>query len=212
MNYITILPIVSRAFCDIIVPMNEEITPRLEVESKKTTKESIFELVRFGIIAVIIVVPIRIFIAQPFIVSGSSMVPTFQNGDYLIIDEISYRLGKPERMDVVVFRYPNDTKKFFIKRIIGLPEETIDIKNGTINISGGKNAESFSLTEPYIKEKSASTMHFELKEGEYFVMGDNRNASSDSRYWGAVAEDLMIGKALVRLWPIREKEKFPPKN
>src|SRR3990167_2019370 len=90
--------------------------------------QSFLELIRFAVIAVAIVIPIRLYIAQPFIVSGSSMVPTFENSEYLIVDEISYRLGDPERFDVVVFKYPRDTSKFFIKRIIGLPNETVDLK------------------------------------------------------------------------------------
>ena len=88
------------------------------MEQKKTKMQSFWELVRFALIALIIVIPIRLFIAEPFIVSGTSMVPTFQNGDYLIVDKISYELGSPKRDDVVVFRYPGDTTKFFIKRII----------------------------------------------------------------------------------------------
>src|SRR3989339_1456604 len=94
---------------------------------EKTRAQLFWELVRFALVALIIVVPIRVFVAEPFIVSGSSMVPTFENGDYLIIDKISYELGDPQRDDVVIFRYPGDPTKFFIKRIIGLPNETVDI-------------------------------------------------------------------------------------
>ena len=85
---------------------------------EKTNIQSFWELVRFALIALIIVIPIRLLIAEPFIVSGSSMVPTFENGDYLIVDKISYKLGTPQRDDIVIFKYPSDTTKFFIKRII----------------------------------------------------------------------------------------------
>lgn len=166
--------------------------------------QSFWELARFAVIAIAIVVPIRIFIAQPFIVSGSSMVPTFEDGEYLVVDEISYRLNNPKRDDVIIFRYPNDTTKFFIKRIIGLPNETIDIKGNEVIIINKENPGGFKLAEPYVKNTSSNNTHFELKNEEYFVMGDNRIASSDSRYWGAVSEKLIVGRAFLRLLPINK--------
>jgi len=174
------------------------------MEEKKSGWQSFWELLRFGLLALLIVLPIRAFVAEPFIVSGSSMAPTFENGDYLIIDKLSYELGSPDRYDVAVFRYPADPEKFFIKRIIGLPNETVDIHGNTVTITtiNGKNKESFNLEQPFVKNTSSNEIHFELKEGEYFVLGDNRGASSDSRYWGAVAEDLIQGRALVRLFPV----------
>jgi len=169
---------------------------------EKFDKKSFWELVRFAVIAIAIVIPIRIFIAQPFIVSGASMDPTFEDGQYLIIDEISYRLSDPQRDDVVVFRYPNDTKKFFIKRIIGLPNETVDIKGNTVTITNKEHPDGLVLEQPYVENKAENETHLELKDGEYFVMGDNRSASSDSRYWGAVPKKLLIGKVFLRLLPI----------
>src|SRR3990167_587276 len=121
------------------------------MEEEKSDKQSFWELARFALMAIAIVVPIRIFIAQPFIVSGSSMVPTFENGQYLIIDEISYRLENPVRDDVVIFRYPNDPSKFFIKRIIGLPNEVVNIKGNTITITNNEHKDGFVLDQPYIK-------------------------------------------------------------
>ncbi len=174
-----------------------------------TNKESFWELVRFTILAIIIVIPIRVFIAQPFVVSGSSMVPTFHNGEYLIVDEISYRVGEPKRSDVVIFRYPNDTKKFFIKRVIGLPNETVDINGSTITITNSENKNGMVLSEPYVGSVSNNNTHFELKEDEYFVMGDNRMQSSDSRYWGAVKRDLIVGRAFLRLLPINKIDIMP---
>ena len=175
----------------------------------KTTWQSFWELVRFAIIALIIVVPVRVFVVEPFVVSGSSMFPTFENGDYLIIDKISYKLGNPKRDDVVIFRYPNDQTKFFIKRIIGLPNEIVDIKGGVVTITNGEHTKGFKLDEPYVKNISSGNTHFELKDNEYFVMGDNRNASADSRYWGAVKRDLLTGKALLRLLPINSINIMP---
>lgn len=176
---------------------------------KKNLKQSILELLRFALIAFVIVAPIRILIMEPFIVSGSSMFPTFENSDYLIIDKISYRLEEPKRNEVVIFRYPLDTGKFFIKRIIGLPKETIDIKNGLVTIKNEENKEGFILAQNYVQNKSNDEKHFELGEGEYFVMGDNRTGSSDSRYWGAVKRDLIVGRAFLRLLPINHINLLP---
>lgn len=186
-------------------PANE----KLEEKQEKTKGQALWELVRFAMIALVAVFLIRIFVVQPFIVSGSSMVPTFENGEYLIIDEISYRVNNPQRDDVVVFKYPNDTKKYFIKRIIGLPNETVDIKGNVITITNEEHQDGFKLDQPYVKNMSKNDIHFELKNDEYFVMGDNRSASSDSRYWGAVKRKLLVGKALLRLWPIGRIDFLP---
>jgi signal peptidase I len=195
----------SIVFCGIMMIMENE------TNQNKTFWQSAWELARFAIIALIIVVPIRMFVMEPFVVSGSSMFPTFDNGDYLIVDKLSYELGNPQRSDVVIFRYPNDQTKFFIKRIIGLPNETVDIKNGIVTITNSVHPDGLVLDEPYIKNVSSTSTHFELKDDEYFVMGDNRNASSDSRYWGAVKKDLLTGRALLRLMPITNVDLLPGK-
>lgn len=176
---------------------------------EKSKSQSFWELVRFALIAIAIVVPVRVLVAEPFIVSGSSMVPTFENGDYLIVDKLTYKLSDPKRDDVVIFRYPGDTTKFFIKRIIGLPNETVDIKGAKITITNSEHKDGFVLDQPFIKSHSSNNMHFELKDDEYFVMGDNRNASSDSRYWGAVNKNLLSGRAMLRLLPIDKVEALP---
>ncbi|MFH0803645.1 MAG: signal peptidase I, partial [Candidatus Tagabacteria bacterium] len=151
----------------IIGLMNGEIKDKIE---KPKLKKEIWEFVKFTFIALIIVIPIRMWIAQPFIVQGSSMVPSFESGDYLIIDEISYQFRQPEKGEVIVFRYPQNPSQFFIKRVAGLPGETINNTN--------------------------------LTSDEYYVLGDNTFASSDSRYWGPVKKDLIIGRAILRLWPL----------
>ena len=173
---------------------------------KKTKAQSFWETVRFAILAVIIVIPIRIFIAQPFVVSGSSMVPTFEDGQYLIVNEISYYLGNPKRDDVVVFRNPNNTKIFFIKRVIGLPGETVDVNSAEnkVTITNKEHPNGFSLDQSFIKNIGGIDAHVTLKDKEYFVMGDNRPASSDSRYWGTVSRNLFVGKAFLRLLPINK--------
>jgi signal peptidase I len=183
--------------------------PIKDIEPKKSSWQTFWELVRFAFIALIIVVPIRLFIAEPFIVSGSSMVPTFENGDYLIVDKISYKLGSPQRDDVVVFRYPGDPSKFFIKRIIGLPNETVNIDGNNVTIVNQEHPDGLLLDQPFVKNSAENITHLELKNDEYFVMGDNRGASSDSRYWGAVKENLLQGKAFVRLLPISKVNIWP---
>lgn len=175
----------------------------------KTKAQSFWELVRFAIIALIIVIPIRLFVAEPFVVSGSSMVPTFENGDYLIVDKVSYELGSPHRDDVVVFRYPGDPSKFFIKRIIGLPNETVDINGNDVTITNGTHTTGFKLDQPFVKNPANNETHYVLGSDEYFVMGDNRIASSDSRYWGPVKKNLLQGKVLVRLLPITKINLWP---
>lgn len=180
-----------------------------EENQNKTLGQSLWELARFVIIALLIVIPVRVFVMEPFVVSGSSMFPTFENGDYLLVDKVSYELGDPKRDDVVIFKYPNDQKKFFIKRIIGLPGETVDVKGGTITITNAEHPDGFQLEEPYIKQVFESDAHLKLANDEYFVMGDNRNASSDSRYWGAVKRNLLTGRAFVRLLPVNHINILP---
>lgn len=170
----------------------------------------LLEIVQFAIIALIIVVPVRMFIAQPFIVSGASMENTFHTGEYLIVDQITYHLEEPERGDVVIFRYPKDPAKFFIKRVIGLPGDTVDISGNTVTISNESKGYSQVLDEPYIKSMAKNTQLTEtLGAREYFVMGDNRDQSSDSRTWGVLQREEIVGRALVRLFPFRKFDLFP---
>jgi len=187
----------------------ENNTPTAESAPEQTTGGVIWEVVKFFFIAAIIVLPIRIFIAQPFIVSGQSMDPTFANGQYLIVDQLSYHLGAPERGDVVILRYPLNPSTFFIKRVIGLPNETVIIKNGIVSITSKTNELGFTLDEPYIKFAKSDSHTKVLGDDEYFVMGDNRAASSDSRVWGAASEDLIIGKAFLRLLPVAQAGVLP---
>lgn len=171
-----------------------------ELKEKKSLLQDFLELLRFTILVLIIVVPLRIFIAQPFIVNGESMMPTFENGDYLIIDELTYRHSEPERGEVIVFRLPSNNKRFLIKRIIGLPGETVVISGKKITITK-QNKEVIQLDEEYLDGVFSSYGTWNLEKDEYFVMGDNRNNSSDSRSWGVLSKDLIIGKTFLRLYP-----------
>lgn len=188
-----------------------EQTKPLENIEVKTKMQSFWELVRFALIALVIVIPIRLFIAEPFVVSGTSMVPTFQNGDYLIVDKISYELGNPHRGDVVVFRYPKNPSQFFIKRVIGLPGETVDVKSqeNLVTITNAAHPNGFALDELFVKNVGGIDDHIVLGADEYFVMGDNRIASSDSRYWGPVTKNFFVGKVFSRLLPITNIDLWP---
>lgn len=162
----------------------------------------LIEIIRFSVIALIIVIPVRMFVAQPFIVSGASMQNTFQNGEYLIVDQLTYHLEAPKRGDVIVFKYPKDPSKFFIKRVIGLPGDTVLIEGSKVIIVNETYPTGLTLAEPYIKSMKASgAINEELGPREYFVMGDNRDESSDSRVWGVLQEESIVGRALLRLFP-----------
>ena len=162
----------------------------------------ILETAKIVVIALIIVAPIRYFIFQPFFVKGQSMEPNFENNDYLIVDELSYRLKSPQRGEVVVFRYPNDTSQRFIKRIIGLPGETIEIDNGVVIILNDGGREVLNESEYLSNTQTPGNLKISLDENEYFVLGDNRFASFDSRRWGLLPKGDIIGKVAIRSWPL----------
>lgn len=184
-----------------MIQMNEEIAPKNE-ENKG--KSSFWEFIRYTIIALAIVIPFRIFIAQPYMVYGSSMDPTFKDSDYLIVDQISKRFEDPKRESVIIIVYPNNTSKFFIKRLIGLPGETIQIKNGEVKIYNEENKEGFTLKEPYVLYDKKEDLNITLKNNEYFVMGDNRAESFDSRYWGPLDKKYIVGRPILRLYPFNK--------
>jgi signal peptidase I len=172
-----------------------------EKSSKKTFKQEVLELLRFTLIVLAIVIPIRVFIAQPFIVNGESMIPTLENGDYLIIDQITYNQREPERGEVIVFRFPTNQRRFLIKRIIGLPGEVISIGGSKITATQ-QDGTVIQLVEDYVEGDFSSYGQYELGPDEYFVMGDNRQKSSDSRAWGPLEKDLIVGKTFLRLFPL----------
>ena len=169
------------------------------------------ETLRFVIVAILIALPIRLFVMQPFIVSGESMSTTFHNGDYLIIDELDYRFAPPARGDVIVFKNPRNTAQYYIKRIIGLPGETVDINGENVSISNDTASSSVALTEPYVTQQYEGSSHTVLGADEYWVLGDNRGASSDSRVWGILKRELITGRAILRLWPLNLIGTFPGK-
>ncbi len=176
----------------------------------KNILRSILEGAKIVVLSLVIVIPIRYFIFQPFIVKGESMMPNFQNGNYLIIDELSYRFREPIRGEVIVLRYPYNSSQRYLKRVIGLPGETIEI-NGTAVKIRDKNGQEIALNESVYLPAGTITegdIVLLLKDNEYFVLGDNRAFSSDSRSWGVLPESKIVGRVFLRLWPIDEIAAF----
>ncbi len=160
------------------------------------------EAMKIVFLVLFIVLPIRYFLFQPFIVRGASMEPSFEEADYLIVDQLSYHFRNPERGEVVVFYYPDDPRKRHIKRIIGLPGETVFVTNGEVSVE--KDGETTILKEDYIiPEGETKGNGTSLREDEYFVAGDNRDASLDSRRWGALPRENIIGRVIFQISPFR---------
>ncbi|MFH1187934.1 MAG: signal peptidase I [bacterium] len=170
----------------------------------KSIIEFIVETVKVVVISLAIILPVRYFLIQPFYVKGASMEPNFHDSEYLIIDEISYRFNEPKRGDIVVFRYPKDPSQYFIKRIIGLPKEKIEISDGKVIIYNEENPSGKLVDETAYLDSVLTTPNNVtiLEDNEYFVCGDNRNASLDSRRFGAVNRSNLIGKVWFRGWPL----------
>lgn len=171
---------------------------------------SALEIIEAVVVAVGVVVVIRSFLVQPFIVSGDSMVPNFQNGNYLLIDELTYRFRQPERGEVIVFHYPEDTSLYFIKRIVGLPGETVSIKDNGVFIYNSANPQGFALDEKYLPPQLPTSGNevFHLSSTQYLTLGDNRPFSYDSREWGPLDKSEIVGLVRARLWPIGEFTAF----
>ena len=176
---------------------------------KDTWKGLLKDLFTLALLIIVVVIPIRVFVISPFIVDGESMHPTFENLDYLIVDELLYDFTAPARGDVIVFRYPDNPSIFYIKRIIGLPGEIVSINHGVVTITTAKE-QNIILAEPYtVNEDATYTKNVSLGAGEYFVMGDNRPNSSDSRVWGPLPKKDIIGRVDLRLLPISKSGFFP---
>ncbi len=181
--------------------MNPPETPEVASAESSSKKTGLLDTVRFILISLALVLGFRYFVAQPFIVSGDSMIPTFQDGDYLVVDEISYRFEKPSRGDVIILRYPVDPSKFFIKRIIGLPGETLSFNGSEITVTTTEG-KKITLIESYVKNERSDFITVTLKDDEYYVLGDNRAASSDSRRWGPLPAGDIVGRPVIRLLPV----------
>jgi len=190
-----------------------------------------WEIIKMVFWVVVIIVPLRVFLIQPFFVQGASMEPNFEDKEYLIINELGYKTTEVgfdygekeisfftvksfkelERGDVVVFRYPQNLSVYYIKRIIGLPGEKIEIKDKRVKIFNSENPNGFDLDESkYLppSEETSGDQIVGLSDQEYFVIGDNRKYSSDSRSWGPVPGKDIVGKVLLRAWPFKRAMLF----
>ncbi len=171
---------------------------------------SFLEVLEVAVIAVVAVFIIRSYLVQPFLVSGSSMAPNFENGDYVLVDELTYHLRTPARGEVVVFHDPQDLSTYFIKRVIGLPGERVVIKNDTVTVFNQEHQNGLTLNESYLPNGTGTTgtYNFTLSSSTYLVLGDNRPFSYDSRMWGPLPKGDVVGLVRVRLWPLNELTAF----
>src|SRR3989338_1159338 len=164
-------------------------------------KKSQGSLLGYTVVALGLALFILFFVAAPYVVSGASMDPNFEDWNYLIIDRISYDIGDPKRGDVIVFDLPQEGGRSLIKRVIGLPGETVVLKGQSVTVINEKHPDGFVLDEPYLDPKNlagSNEMRVTLAADEYFVLGDNRAVSSDSRLWGTLPRDAIVGRALIR--------------
>jgi len=187
------------------------------IEPKQSRAKQIAQFVIEMAIIVAVMLAIRYFLVKPFYVKGASMEPNFHDHEYLVIDEISYRLSQPQRGDILVFKYPKDVKQYFIKRIVGLPGEHIKIENGKVYLisSEGKSEE---IAENYLPADTVTDLPLRgysdivLGQDEYFVLGDNRSQSLDSRIFGPVKKEFLVGRAWIRAWPLNKLTIFENPN
>lgn len=179
-------------------------------KSFKAFLHSFWEVAEAVIVAFAVVLIVRTYIVQPFLVSGASMEPTFSSGDYLLVDGLTYRFREPERGEVAVFKYPGNEMVYFIKRIVGLPGERVVVKDGKVTIFNDANPNGFALDEKYYTEPglTAGESDTVLNLTQYFVLGDNRSFSFDSRSWGSVERSEIVGIVRLRLWPLNSVMAF----
>lgn len=186
--------------------MNESYRSSLR-RSAKSTLEFLWEVLKVVVVVFAIIVPVRHYLVKPFYVRGASMEPNFHDYQYLVIDELSYRLREPARGEVVVLRDPLDPEQYFIKRIIGLPGDHVVVRDGGVRVNGVILNESV-----YLESKVRTTGHDDvtLQSDEYYVMGDNRAASLDSRVFGPVLSSEFVGRTWIRAWPPSQMNIFSP--
>lgn len=172
------------------------------------------ELIKIALIAGVTIALVRYYLFKPFYVKGASMEPNFYDHEYLIIDELSYRFRTPARGEVIVFKYPGNPKEYFLKRIIALPGERVKVANGKITIYNQAHPEGVDVEEKYLPKDLLTTGAQEqpltLASDQYFVLGDNRLNSFDSRRFGPIDTSAIVGRAWVRGWPFSRAGTFAP--
>lgn len=190
-------------------------SPEMENTSSETRKSSQSSLIAYTVVALGLALFIRFFIAAPYIVQGASMLPSFEDLNYLIIDRVTYSLGDPERGDVIVFDLPQNQSRALIKRIVGLPGETVVISGNTVTILNQQHPDGFELKEPYVDASNfggVADLQTTLGDDQFFVLGDNRRVSADSRIWGVLPREDIVGRVFVRLFPLTDISIFPGKS
>lgn len=163
------------------------------------------EILKMFVIVAMIVVPLRAFVIQPFLVDGDSMEPNISSGQYLLIDQLTYRFRAPERGEVVVLDAPHTPGTFYIKRVIGVPGDTVEVKDGLVVLSTPAYPDGVVLEETYLNGSiTPGDLSVTVPDGHVFVLGDNRSASSDSRVFGAVPYADLVGRAWVKGLPVAQ--------
>jgi len=174
-----------------------EVQVQTESQQPEDWKRFALDVLETVILAVVLYFGINAISARVR-VDGLSMNPTLQNGEYVLVSRLAYKTGEPQRGDIIVFSFPIDQSQDLIKRVIGLPGETITIQNNEVLVNGMK------LEEPYIAQPPVYSGEWTVGEGQLFVLGDNRNDSKDSHQWGLLPAENVIGKAMVIYWPPSE--------
>lgn len=190
-------------------PVMHESTSHDTPSPQKESKRSI---VLYTIVALGLALFVRFYIAAPYVVSGASMEPNFHNWHYLIVDRVSFRFGEPQRGEVIVFDLPQEPSRNLIKRVIGLPGETVVLKGTKVTVINDANPKGFVLEEPYLDPADLggpSDMRVTLGKDQFFVLGDNRRVSADSRTWGTLPRELIVGRAILRLYPFDQMGILP---
>lgn len=200
-----------------LIENNSEQLNNLPIKSSSTQDffDFVLDLLKTGLVVFVIAFILRYFIVQPYIVDGQSMTPNYQNNEYLLAEKVSYMLGQPKRGDVVVFRYPKNPSLNYIKRVIGLPGETINIKNSIVTITNSEHPNGMVIKEEYLPSSTKTEvgngqpLTKKLNDNEYFVMGDNRAGSSDSREWGVLPKANIAGRSWVSIAQLGGENKRP---
>lgn len=185
---------------------NESITPSGEGKTSPGGSSRFLELLReIGetfLIAGMLFLAVNLFTAR-IRVEGGSMEPSLHDGEFVVINRLAYRWNDPQRGEIIVFRFPLDPERRFIKRIIGLPGDEVTVQEGNVSVNG------LPLQEPYVSAPPRYDGTWTVEEGHVFVLGDNRNNSSDSQNWGSLRTDEIIGKAIIVYWPLGDLGVIP---
>lgn len=176
-------------------------------QEKRGFKNLAFDILQTLVLALAIFMIVYLFLFQPHQVKGESMFPTLENSEYLLTEKISYRFGQPERGDIIVFESPPNPSEDFIKRIVALPGEEVKISQGHVVVNGKPLEENYLPENTYTSEGTFNRVS--LGDDEYFVLGDNRNNSSDSRRWGPVKRKAVVGKSWIIYWPLNKFASTP---